>query len=266
MNSSAAVIGRAWRWSNRLLPKGWLDLVRQILLFAAAYYLYRIVRGMVDGKAADAFENARVLVDVERSLNLFFEADLQNWALSSASFIVDAANFLYVNAHIGLTLGFLVWLYLRRNDSFYFVRNMFMIAMGLALVLYMLFPTAPPRFFPEWGFTDTVTSAVGDKAAASADLLYNPFAAIPSMHVAFALMVGIPASKLVKTRAVKWLWYAYPMMVTMIVVLTANHWWIDALIGALVAGLSAALAREGLARLRPEAWAWRQRAGAQAPA
>ena len=193
VNSSAAVIGRAWRWSNRLLPKGWLDLVRQILLFAAAYYLYRIVRGMVDGKAADAFENARVLVDVERSLNLFFEADLQNWALSSASCIVDAANFLYVNAHIALTLGFLVWLYLRRNDSFYFVRNMFMIAMGLALVLLHALPDRPAALLPRVGLhrhRDERRRRQGGRQRRPA---LQPVRGVPSMHVAFALMVGIPA-------------------------------------------------------------------------
>ena len=70
--------------------------------------------------------------------------------------MIDFANFMYMNSHFVLTTGFLVWLYLRRNDSFYFVRNMFMVAMGLALVGYALFPTAPPRLFPEYGFVDTI--------------------------------------------------------------------------------------------------------------
>ena len=266
MNDALAPIARAWRWSSRWLPNGWLDAVRQLLLFAAAYYLYRIVRGLVDGKASEAFENARTLVEIEQSLNLFFEADLQNWALSTAGFLVDGANWMYVNSHFFITIAFLVWLYLARNDAFYFVRNMFMVAMGLALAGYVLFPTAPPRFFPEWGFTDTVETFVGDGAASSANVLYNPFAAVPSMHVAFALMIGIPAAKLVKHRPLKWLWLTYPVLVSLTVVLTANHWWLDAFLGALVAALSAALAAEGLGRLRPEAWSWRQRAGAEAPA
>ena len=64
---------------------------------------------------------------------------------------------MYVNSHFVLTVGFLIWLYLARNEAYYFVRNMFMVAMGIALVGYVVYPTAPPRFMPEWGFQDTVT-------------------------------------------------------------------------------------------------------------
>ena len=105
---------------------------------------------------------------------------------------------MYVNSHFVVTTTFLVWLYIARNYAFYYVRNMFMVAMGLALVGYVAFPTAPPRFLPEWGFTDTVAAFVGDAASQSANVLYNPFAAVPSMHVAFALMIAVPAIKLVR--------------------------------------------------------------------
>ena len=107
---------------------------------------------------------------------------------------------MYVNSHFVITTTFLIWLYIARNHAFYFVRNMFMVAMGLALVGYMAYPTAPPRFLPEWGFSDTVASFVGENAEQSANVLYNPFAAVPSMHVAFALMIAVPAIMLVKRR------------------------------------------------------------------
>jgi len=164
---------------------------------------------------------------------------------------------MYVNSHFVVTTTFLIWLYIARNHAFYYVRNMFMIAMGLALVGYVAFPTAPPRFMPELGFTDTVAAFVGDAASQSANLLYNPFAAVPSMHVAFALMIGIPAMKLVKTRVLKVAWAVYPLLVTFVVVVTANHFWLDAALGALVAAVSASAASYALARARPDAWAWR---------
>ena len=129
----------------------------------------------------------------------------------------------------------MLWLYFARRESFPFVRNMFMIAMGLALVGYMVFPTAPPRYLPEWGFTDTVSNFVGTHTANTASVLYNPYAAIPSMHVAFALMIGIPGARLTRTRWLRPLWYFYPVLVTVVVVVTANHFWIDAALGALVA-------------------------------
>jgi membrane-associated phospholipid phosphatase len=239
----------------RRLPQGWLDLLRQPALFAAAYYAYRIVRGLVDSQSSQAFENARALVDLERGMGLFFEPAVQSWA-QAQEWLIAFANFMYVNSHFVVTVSFLVWLYLARNHAFYFVRNMFMVAMGLALVGYVAFPTAPPRFMTEWGFTDTVAEFVGEEAAMGASLLYNPYAAVPSMHVAFALMIAVPAIGLVRHRALKLLWVAYPLLVTFIVVATANHWWIDAALGALVAAASAWAASSAFGRLRPDAWAW----------
>lgn len=255
---------RIWRQTGRWLPGGWVDAIRQLALFAGAYYLYRIVRGFIDGQAGLAFENARALVDIERSLGLFFEPSLQAWA-KGQEWILTFANWMYVNSHFVVTTTFLIWLYLARNHAYYFVRNMFLVAMGLALVGYTVFPTAPPRFLPEWGFTDTVANFVGDAAENSANVLYNPFAAVPSMHVAFALMIGIPAFMLVRNRVLKALWLIYPLVVTFVVMVTANHYWLDAALGALVALVSAYTASAGFARLRPEAWSWRNGA-AKAPA
>jgi len=249
-------LARVWRLSGRWLPNGWLDAIRQLALFAGAYYLYRIVRGIVDGQAGLAFENARNLVDAERALGLFFEPGLQAWA-EGKEWIITLSSWMYVNSHFVITTTFLIWLYIARNHAFYFVRNMFMVAMGLALVGYMAYPTAPPRFLPEWGFSDSVASFVGENAEQSANVLYNPFAAVPSMHVAFALMIAVPAIMLVRRRVAKVLWGIYPFVVTFVVMVTANHFWLDAALGAIVAALSAYAAYAAFARARPEAWAWR---------
>jgi hypothetical protein len=251
--------------SSRWLPQGWFDALRQLVLFGGAYYAYRIVRGFADGQTAIAFEHARTLVHAERSVGLFFEPGLQNLLLGQ-TWIRDGANFLYVNSHFIITTTFLLWLYLARNHAFYYVRNMFMIAMGLALVMYAVYPTAPPRLLPEWGFTDTVADAVGPAAENTAAVLYNPYAAVPSMHVAFALMIAIPAMKLVTSRALRFAWSLYPALVTFVVVVTANHFWLDAALGAAVAGVAAVTAHAALARARPEAWAWRSAVPAKAAA
>jgi hypothetical protein len=255
-------LARVWRLSGRWLPNGWLDAIRQLALFAGAYYLYRIVRGLVDGQAGLAFENARTLVDLERSLGLFFEPGLQAWARGE-EWLLTGANWMYVNSHFVVTTTFLIWLYIARNYAFYYVRNMFMVAMGFALAGYLVYPTAPPRFLPEWGFTDTVAAFVGESADSSANVLYNPFAAVPSMHVAFALMIAVPAFFLVKNRVIKALWAVYPAVVTLVVMVTANHYWVDAALGAMVAVASASAASYAFARARPEAWGWRT-AGAKA--
>ena len=235
------------------LPHGAHDAMRQLLLFGGAYVLYQIVRGLVDGQVSTAFSHARSIVGLERGLHLFFEPSVQAWTAGQA-WLIHGADFAYVNAHFAITLAFLIWLYFWRNEAFYFVRNMFMVAMVLALVLYVVFPTAPPRFLPEWGFTDTVTDFFGQQASHSASVLYNPYAAMPSMHVAFALMVGVSGARLVRWRAARLLWSVYPLLVTFVVIVTANHFWLDAAVGALVAAVSGYVSAM-LARARPDAWA-----------
>ena len=239
---------------GRVLPQGPVDAIRQLILFGGAYYLYRLVRGVADGEVTTAFSHARWIVNLERGLHLFFEPTLQTWTVGKA-WLIHVSDLTYVNAHFGITLGFLIWLYFMRNDAFYFVRNMFMVAMGMALLLYVLYPTAPPRYMPEWGFTDTVGDFFGQSASHSASVLYNPYAAMPSMHVAFALMIGLTGVKLVKWRAGKVLWALYPLFIAFVVIVTANHFWLDAAVGAVVAAISAYVSA-ALARARPDAWAF----------
>jgi hypothetical protein len=238
------------------MPRGPLDAARQWFLFAAVYYVYRLVRGLVDGHANAAYQHAREVVDLERGLHTFVEVDVQQWALHNPVFI-HVANWMYVNSHFLVTTTFLIWLYVKRNHAYYFVRNMFMVSMVFALVGYLVFPTAPPRYLPEWGFQDTVADAVGDGLSQGVSVLYNPYAAVPSMHVAFALMISVPAIQLVRAHALKLAWSLYPLLVTFVVIATGNHFWFDAALGALVAGCSAVLARDAFGRARPEAWAWR---------
>jgi hypothetical protein len=239
----------------RVLPNGWLDVLRQVLLFGLAYLAYRVVRGMVEGRAGAAFQHARDLIQVERTLHLFVEPSVQAWA-SGSHFLMDGASWLYVNAQTSVTVAALVYLYLRHNRSFYFVRNMFMIAMVIALVGYTVFPTAPPRFMPEWGFIDSVSDFTGvhvSHASSSMSALLNPYAAVPSMHVAFALMIGWPLAMLSRRSVVRVAWILYPFLMAFVIVATANHFILDALLGALTAGASAYGAR-WLARARPGVW------------
>lgn len=239
----------------RVLPNGWLDVLRQVLLFGLAYLAYRLVRGLVEGRANAAFQHARDLIQIERTLHFFVEPSVQAWA-SGSHLAIDAASWLYVNAQTSVTLAALIYLYLRHNRSFYFVRNMFMIAMLIALVGYTVFPTAPPRFMPEWGFIDSVSDFTGvhvSHASASMSALLNPYAAVPSMHVAFALMIGWPLAKLARRRVVRVAWSLYPFLMAFVIVATANHFILDALLGALTAGVSAYGAR-WLARARPAVW------------
>jgi hypothetical protein len=249
------MVARARRLQERVLPHGWLDALRQVSLFGLAYVAYRVVRGVVEGNANEAFAHARDLISLERGLHLFVEPSIQTWA-SGSHVVMVVSSWIYVNAQTSVTIGALLYLYLKHNKNFYFVRNMFMIAMAIALVGYIVFPTAPPRFMPEWGFIDSVSDFTGvhvNHASATASALFNPYAAVPSMHVAFALMIGWPLAKLAKHRVVRVMWLLYPFLMTFVIVATANHFLVDALLGAMTAGASAYGAR-WLARARPGVW------------
>jgi membrane-associated phospholipid phosphatase len=246
---------RALRWIDaRILPRGWLDLFRQIGVFLFAYFLYSIVRLAVNGGAYEPgylpFGNARRIIDFERLLHVFIEPTVQEWALGQR-WLMDAADFIYLNAHLFVTIGVLVYIYLRHNRSFYFLRNTFIIAMLIALLAYWLYPTAPPRLMPEWGFTDAIqqfTGLIVEKGPSSAVL--NLYAAVPSMHVCFAIMLGWPMAKLSRRRLIKVLWALYPLLITFVVIVTGNHYLTDVFLGALTAGISALLAARVLPRLR----------------
>ncbi len=189
---------------------------------------------------------------------MFVEPSIQAWTASSG-FLLDGASWLYINAQTSVTVGALAFLYLFHNRSFYFVRNMFMVAMGIALLSYIVFPTAPPRLLPEWGFFDAVSNFAGvdHNSDTGVNALFNPYAAVPSMHVCFALMIGVPLARLTRSRIGRIFWSLYPLTVLFVIVATANHFLVDAVLGAVTAGASAYTAA-WLARARPAAWAFSQ--------
>jgi membrane-associated phospholipid phosphatase len=250
---------------SRYLPRGARDLLWQILLFCGAYWLYRLVRGQVFDQSAAAFHHAREIVDAERWLGLFVEGDLQRWAIGTG-WVDDVGSWMYINTHFVVTTCTLAFIYLFRNEHFYWVRNMFMVAMALALAGYVVYPTAPPRMLPELGFADSVSDFTGVSSDASVNALFNPYAAVPSMHVAFALMLAVPMIRMARRAWVRALWIAYAPVVTLVVVVTANHWVLDAVAGAAVAAVAAVAAQLLFARARPHVWAWEAEPALPAPA
>ena len=244
------------RLALRALPNGGMDLLRQILLFCGAYWMYRLARALVYDQTIAAYAHARDIVHLERSVHVFVEPSVQAWTMGTG-FLEDAASWTYLNSHFVVTSCTLAFVYLFRNEHFYFVRNMFMVAMGLALLGYVVYPTAPPRMFPELGFVDSVANYTG-VSESSVGTLFNPFAAVPSMHVCFALMLSVPMIRMSRHTWAKALWSVYAPAITFVVIATGNHWIFDAVSGAMVAAVSAIAAQTLFARARPQAWAWHQ--------
>lgn len=238
---------------GRVLPNGWVDLLRQCSLFGGAYLLYRLVEGIVGGNSSVAFAHARELISLERSLHIFVEPAIQGWATSGHLLVVIAA-YVYINAQTTILIALLLYLYIAHNRSYYFVRNMLFVGMAIGLIGYGLFPTAPPRFLPEWGFIDTIRQVTGVSGTSTiANVFFNQYAAVPSMHVAYAVMLGWTLSRLVRRRVAKAFWAMWPLLITFMTVITGNHFVIDAVLGLFVAGISFVAAR-CMAALRPHAW------------
>jgi membrane-associated phospholipid phosphatase len=250
-------MSRAFAAVTAKLPKGWGDLARQVAVIVSVDMAYTAVRGIADGERAVALDHGWQVIHFEQSTGTFFEPSLQALFLPAQG-LIDFANQIYLNAQFSIAIGFLVWLYLFRNESYYFVRNMFVVSMGLALVGYSLFPTAPPRMFPQLGFVDTLNAfaEIGHDSTA-AKLFINPYAAVPSMHCAFAMMIGGSGFMVCRHWWSKAAWVVWPLLVTWVTIVTANHYWVDAALGWAVALLSALAAQRLLARARPHAWAWR---------
>ncbi len=246
------------------LPKGWGDLGRQVFVLVGVDLAYTFVRGIADGQKAIAMTHGQQVIDFEKSTGTFIEPSLQAFFLP-AHWLIDVANQIYLNAQFSIALGFLVWLYLFRNESYYFVRNMFVASMGLALIGYSLFPTAPPRMYPQYGFFDTLNAfaEVGHDSTI-AKIFINPYAAVPSMHCAFAMMIGASGVMVCRNWWAKAWWAFWPLLVSWVTIVTANHYWVDAALGWLVALAAAAVAFR-LAQARPEAWSFRAPARTPAP-
>jgi membrane-associated phospholipid phosphatase len=255
---------RAFAAITARLPKGWGDLGRQVVVLVGVDLAYTFVRGIADGEREIAMVHGQQVIDLERSTHTFFEPGLQAFFLPAQG-IIDIANQIYLNAQFSIALGFLVWLYLFRNESYYFVRNMFVVSMCLALIGYVGYPTAPPRMFPQDGFIDTITrfSDVNHDSTL-AKVFINPYAAVPSMHCAFAMMIGATGVMVCRHWWSKAVWAFWPILITWVVIVTANHYWVDAALGWLVALAAAGIAWQ-LARARPEAWSFRTPATAPAP-
>jgi hypothetical protein len=233
---------------RRLPPRGWLDLFRQVLIWFGFVIAYQVVRGVADRSPAAAFDNARGVIDFERRVTGLWELSLQSWTESFhvLGVLTSWTYWLSQFAVVGLAL---LWVYFRHYEHFIRFRNVIMLANVVGLVGYVLVPTAPPRYFPELGFVDTL-AAVGtaNHGSALVQLASNPYAAMPSLHAADALIVGVTLALIVRRWWVKAVWLIWPVWVWFTVMATANHFWLDIAAGVAVAALAAAVVHRRVLR------------------
>jgi membrane-associated phospholipid phosphatase len=227
---------------RRVLPRGWTDFARQLVIWFAFVFAYQVVRGVVDRNPTRAFDNGLKVISLEeRTTHHLFELTFQRIA-DSSRLLTDLASWTYWNSEftiVGLTL---LWVYLRRNEAFTRFRNAILLANALGLVGYVLLPTAPPRMFPELGFVDTLAQFGGlNHGSGLVELAANPYAAMPSLHAADALIVGLCVAAVIRRTWAKLLWLAWPAWVWFCVIATGNHFWLDVVAGIVIALLALAI-------------------------
>ena len=224
--------------------------LRQILLAVAAIQLYEALRRLLHPDWAAALANARRIEALERAAHLAWEQSLQA-AVLGRPHLVQAANLFYFAGHFLLTSLFFLWLYRRSPAGFRLWRDTFLAATAIALLVHWTFPTAPPRL-AGIGVLDTLHRYSGiDIGSAGAIGFYNPVAAVPSLHAAYAIGVGIGLVQFSRSRPLRTAAFVYPIAVLWTIVVTGNHFVFDAAAGAAVLGLGFALARAKRAILRP---------------
>ena len=217
---------------RRVLPRGWRDFGLQIAIWLGFYVSYMGVRSLADRNETKALLNGFRVIDFEQHLTTRFVEQSAQSIADSSHLLITAAAWTYWNSEftvIGLSL---LWVYLRRHDWFKRFRNTILLANMIGLVGYVLMPTAPPWMFPTYGFVDGVNHQTGFGALA------NPYAAMPSLHAADALIVGIFLFRASRHWWTKAIWALWPAWVWFCVLATANHFWLDVLAGIVVAIVS----------------------------
>jgi len=235
-----------------------------VALVASLFLAYRLGRLAITGHDQLAVTNAWWVWDIERTLRLPDEELFQQWALQWPD-LLRAANWYYVGVHFPLTAAFLIWGWLRRPPEEYrYARRLLSLLTGLALIVHVVMPLAPPRMLSSLGFLDTMAvfgpSAYGDSSATIA----NQFAAMPSLHVGWALLIAIVV---VQTAHSRWRWIVvfHPLLTVMVVVATANHYWVDAIAAALLLLVAIVVVPQPYGPSFLSRWlaAWRNRSSAR---
>jgi hypothetical protein len=236
--SKISLAARVFRAPNRRVPLTAADIVREVALLSALFVVYQAVRWIAIGDVQHALSNAHLLVGWERHVGIYVERPVQAWILGS-DVLLRLLSAFYLFGLYPLMLFLAVITFVANRELYRWARNAILISWSIALVAYVGFPVAPPRFLADEGFTDAVFGG-----ARSLGLPWtNQYAAMPSMHEGFAVIFGVTLYRLL----VPWLGWplalGLPALMFVSIVGTANHFIVDALAGAVVVTFAMLVAR-----------------------
>jgi hypothetical protein len=254
---------RAWAFTGRIG-------IHEVFVVVVAFLIYFAIRGMVVGRAGEAMVRGVNVISLEKQIGLYHELTLQSWIIDHY-WLIKLMNWIYFYGHMPLVIVFAIWLYIWHRPTYFLVRNAFLASGAIGVIIYWAFPVAPPRLIPFAGFTDTM--AVFDRVGYNAQetkAFVNEYAAIPSLHFGWSMLLGLAIFWVAKNPALKVFGLIWPVAMFFAVVMTANHFILDTILGAIVsfAGLGIAWL---IHRYGGEAWEWalgqwRRRSPAEAAA
>lgn len=232
--------------TRRELPRlaGIGAVARQTTIVAVATLLYFLVRGFIANHTGRAFGHANDIVDLERSVGLFHEPALQRWALDTG-WVGAIVNKIYIFGHWPVIIATLIWLLTRHRHDLVVYRNAMLISGGIGLIIFTLYPVAPPRFLHELGFVDTVTLHTHAYRVLQPPQFTNEYAAMPSLHVGWNLLMGVALIRHARLILLRAFGIVMPLLMYAATVLTANHLLIDGLAGSALALFGLYLATGG---------------------
>ncbi|HEY5640408.1 MAG TPA: phosphatase PAP2 family protein [Dehalococcoidia bacterium] len=231
----------------------WRNGLRELLLIALAFFFYSLVRMGSNDRQVEATYNAVDLVQLQRTLWLAHEADIQKLILWS-DFLVRVFNTMYTFGHFWLIGVAGIWLFYFHRGQYTLFRNAFFIAGAISLVAFNVLPLAPPRLLPgSFGAVDTLR-LFSDVNYENSGTFVNEYAAMPSLHIAWNLLIALAIASTTQNRYVRFVCAAMPLVMSTTVVVTGNHWILDVFAGYAVGmvGLGGALL------MRREGWRLRQ--------
>lgn len=214
----------------------WWREIACIVVFYGCYTAIRDIRGTRPVSVFQAFHNAERVMGLEKALGIFHEAQIQHLVLAQRS-LVQVLDLWYGSTHFVVTAAVLAVLFFRFPQRYRRWRNTLAVATALALVGFALFPLMPPRLLPaRFGFTDTlgVVGGLWDFESGPMAQLSNQFAAMPSLHFAWALWCSLAVMPVLRRRVWRWVMAAYPVVTLACVIVTANHYFLDTAAGALI--------------------------------
>ena len=227
---TATAGGRPFAGAATRLARSPRFVLTELLLWASIYPVYLAVRGSTIGKPHDAVEHASDLIALERSVDLFHESTLQHLVGGAVAFF----SAYYMLGFGPLIVAVLFWLGVRHRAHYRQLRTLLLVSLGIAVVFYVIYPTAPPRLVPWLGISDTVGLS-GHDTGSFAGIKFNPYAAMPSMHVGWSLLVGLVGFRAARRRLVQAAFLLHPLVMAVTVTATGNHYFVDSIAGATVA-------------------------------